>query len=140
MALYLHQPTSSIPSWQRNMAITVTSMALALPMSLQRSLAALSACSLTAVMALALVVAVISLRGVQALQQPDGWRIPEGVELWHWDVTALHAVPVIVFAFQCHVQVVPVHAELSETTTLFGALTGVPAAAQAKLKEWLEAP
>ena len=99
----------------RPAAVLLPAALIMLPLSLQRTMGALAPASTLAVFVMALTSGAIALR---ALQAPAA-AAPEATPEARGALAALAAVPIMVFAYQCHVQAVPIFTELSSRPRLW---------------------
>jgi amino acid permease len=100
---------STLPTWllTRTAAVLMPAVSIMLPLSLQRTMGALAPASSLAVAVMALTCAAIALRSMQdTAAAAHSARHPVG------GLGMLAAVPIMVFAYQCHVQAVPIFREL----------------------------
>lgn len=119
----------------RRAIIVFSSTLIILPLSLQRTMGALAGVSSLAVTAMLGTTFVVVGKAVAAFSaggggpslSPGAW-LPDGVVLFNWDATAFLAAPVMVFAYHCHVQAVPIFLELTDTPTLNPCAPAAPAA------------
>lgn len=63
-------------------------------------------------------------KGLYVLRANGAAKAMERIALSHLSIDAIPAIPVMVFAYHCHVQAVPIYYELTDDPKLFTALTG----------------
>ena len=103
--------SAGIPWWaSRHFAIAVVASFLVTPLSLLREMSRLAPASAMALMALAYTALAIMFDGItRSSSAADG----VSAVAFRMDVDSISAVPIIVFAFQCHIQVLAIFSELS---------------------------
>jgi solute carrier family 38 (sodium-coupled neutral amino acid transporter), member 7/8 len=120
-------PHDSVPEWlgARQIMILLPAVTVMLPLSLLRSMGALAASSTLAVGVMAATTLIIVSKAAAAVVAPDdppaqhsgaAW---ERVDMFTFDVTTFTAMPVMIFAYHCHVQAVPIYYELTESPKLW---------------------
>jgi amino acid permease len=112
LSVHLVQKCPVITS--RWLSIVVPSSFIILPLSLLPDMGALAPTSALAVASIAMATAtIVGKLFFREQARPDGVPImPPGAVAFNWN-GMLNAIPIIVFAYQCHVQSVQIHAELS---------------------------
>ena len=116
----------------RDAIVVVTSVFVLLPLSLLRRTESLGPASTLTIVALAYTVAAVIFEATRAFRGDDdddddaterwGWDPADGtatvagrtVDLWRFDAGTVLALPVFVFAFQCHIQILSIYAELRD--------------------------
>lgn len=116
----------------RDVVVVVTSVFVLLPLSLLRRTESLGPASTLTIVALAYTVAAVIFEAARAFRGEDddetvaadrwGWDLTDGtatvagrtVDLWRVDSGTVLALPVFVFAFQCHIQILSIYAELRD--------------------------
>ena len=92
----------------RRLIIVVVALLVILPMCLPRDLGALAWVSMAAVVGFIFTAIAVVTRGTQIVQRrPQDIRY-DNVALFHWDFQALFAIPIVVFGFNCHANVVTI--------------------------------
>lgn len=92
----------------RRLIITFIGVVVILPMCFPRQLGALAWVSIGAVVGFVFTAVAIVVRGSAIVHaRPVEFRY-EHVALFHWDIRALFAIPIVVFGFNCHANVVTV--------------------------------
>uniref|UniRef100_A0A7S0RPD5 Amino acid transporter transmembrane domain-containing protein n=1 Tax=Chlamydomonas leiostraca TaxID=1034604 RepID=A0A7S0RPD5_9CHLO len=112
------------PLAHRNMIITVLGVVVLLPLCMLKRLGHLSSVSTAAVCGFLFTAGVIMVSGVRAALQRGS--VLEGVELFRFDAGALYAIPIIVFGFNCHANVVSIFSELASTPDVLMSASLVP--------------
>jgi amino acid permease len=122
------------PLCSRALAVSAPALAIMLPLSLQRSMGALADASTLAVFILAVTAGSIAVRAVLHMQADGSDMLLRDTgaqgQLASGDGHAAHferhnswaafaAVPIMVFAYQCHVQAVPIFWELERQPALW---------------------
>lgn len=99
----------------RWLSIVAPASAIILPLSLLPNMGALAPTSVMAVAAITFATAsIVGKLFISIISRPEGAPIlSPDEELINWDETALHAIPIMVFAYQCHVQSVPIYSEMT---------------------------
>ncbi|BDA50337.1 Putative sodium-coupled neutral amino acid transporter 7 [Coccomyxa sp. Obi] len=109
----------------RRFVITTIGMLLILPMCFPRELGALAWVSMAAVIGFMYTAIVIVIRGTEMVMERGDLH---DVKLFRWSFDALFAVPIVVFGFNCHANVVTIFTELDKKPALLiGALPADPA-------------
>lgn len=116
-------PYTDLPSWAmtRWASVMLPSLIIILPLSMLRNIGALAPTSGLAVAAMTFTSAVITFKLAVAVVHgatSDGEPIMQGVSQWQLSASMLNAIPIMVFAYQCHVQAVPIYAELTGAPSL----------------------
>mmetsp|Transcript_41652 Transcript_41652/g.98758 ORF Transcript_41652/g.98758 Transcript_41652/m.98758 type:complete len:480 (+) Transcript_41652:201-1640(+) len=103
--------------WSRRWVdVTLPGVVICLPLCLTRSLGALSAVSSLAVVALAYTTAVIVTMSLGEIKNNP--QVLHEAELIRISSDSIHALPMMVFAFQCHTTVVQIFTELEDQPSL----------------------
>ncbi|EIE22920.1 hypothetical protein COCSUDRAFT_47742 [Coccomyxa subellipsoidea C-169] len=109
----------------RRFVITTIGLLLILPMCFPRDLGALAWVSMAAVIGFMYTAIVIVIRGTEIVMEREDLS---DVKLFRWTFDALFAVPIVVFGFNCHANVVTIFTELDKKPALLiGALPADPA-------------
>lgn len=116
-------PYCDLPLWamSRWVSVMLPSLFIILPLSMLRNIGALAPTSGLAVAAMTFTSAAITFKLVMAASRgttSDGDPIMQGVSRWRLSPSMLNAIPIMVFAYQCHVQAVPIYAELTGSPSL----------------------
>ena len=120
---YVIQPLH-LPRWlaARQIMILLPALTIMLPLSLQRSLGALASASTVAVAVMMFTTVIVAVKAALAAAagvDGDGEAFLEGVSLFKFDSRTFAAMPVMIFAYHCHVQAVPIYFELTDRPRLF---------------------
>ncbi|MEW5297319.1 MAG: hypothetical protein WDW36_000536 [Sanguina aurantia] len=100
------------PWLDRQFIILLLSSLVILPVCFFRKITALSSLSSIAVAGFVYTALAVVYSGLQlAAARPPG-RHWEGMQLVKWDLQALYAIPIVVFGFNCHANVVTIFSEL----------------------------
>lgn len=95
--------------------ISVIGLFLLLPLSLKRNFSDLQWVSYIAIMSIGYIMVAVLIRSIQSFEQND-WKVFEEVKYFPSDFSSvMNAIPVISFAFVCHLQVCEVAKELGQT-------------------------
>lgn len=116
-------PYFDLPLWamSRWVSVMLPSLFIILPLSMLQNIGALAPTSGLAVAAMTFTSAAITFKLVMAASRgttSDGDPIMQGVSQWRLSTSMLNAIPIMVFAYQCHVQAVPIYAELTGSPSL----------------------
>jgi solute carrier family 38 (sodium-coupled neutral amino acid transporter), member 7/8 len=106
----------------RQVMILIPAFAIMLPLSLQRSLGSLATASTVAVGVMMFTTVVIIGKCVYSMYtgiDGDGRPFLAGVSMFKFDIATFAAMPVMIFAYHCHVQAVPIYFELVDNPKLF---------------------
>jgi hypothetical protein len=119
---YVIQPLKLPPILAaRQIMILIPALSIMLPLSLQRSLGSLATASTVAVGVMMFTTAVIlgkCFYGMYTGIDGDGRPFFEGVSAFKFDIATFAATPVMIFAYHCHIQAVPIYFELVDSPTL----------------------
>lgn len=116
---HVHLPLWATTRWA---SVMLPSIFVILPLSLLRNIGALAPTSSLAVAAMTFTSGAIVFKLVMAAVQGDiqiGELNMQDVQYWNISPSMLNAIPIMVFAYQCHVQAVPIYAELTGSPSLF---------------------
>ena len=113
----LYLPRGSL-ACNQNVMVPIVSSLLVLPLSLNRSMASLSKVSIICPLSGIFLAVVVVWKSVAGLEGRD-WHLPEGHVLVETDRKTLMTLPVMIFAFQCHLQVTQICSELKENVPMF---------------------
>ena len=115
----IYGPTEVPPI--RWVSILIPSTLIILPLSLLPSMAALAATSTLALAVYCFNIASVASQFIRSAgsRAPDVPIIPTHAEAYHWKLEAIKAIPIMIFAYQCHVQSVPIFAEMTPAASLF---------------------
>ena len=104
----------------RWLSILIPSALIILPLSLLPSMAALAATSTLALAVYSFNIAAVASEfiGAAASAIPGAPIIPTHSEPFHWKLEAVKAIPIMIFAYRCHVQSVPIFAEMASAPRL----------------------
>eukprot|EP00854_Cymbomonas_tetramitiformis_P015407 gene15407-18234_t len=107
-------------SWMysRQTVITLITAFAVTPLSLLRTLNALTAASTSAVICLLFSTVAIAISAKDAVHDLGKGHLTEGVKMMKLDHQFIEALPILLFAFQCHIQVVQVFLELEACPSL----------------------
>ncbi|KAK9804447.1 hypothetical protein WJX73_002133 [Symbiochloris irregularis] len=96
----------------RRLIIAAAGLIIILPMCFPRELGALAWVSMAAVIGFVFTAIAVVIRGTELVRQrPEATRY-DGVALFHFDFKALSAIPIVVFGFNSHANVVTIMTEL----------------------------
>uniref|UniRef100_A0A7S3VGS3 Amino acid transporter transmembrane domain-containing protein n=1 Tax=Dunaliella tertiolecta TaxID=3047 RepID=A0A7S3VGS3_DUNTE len=107
----------------RRIVISFVGLGVLYPLCCLRRLGHLSLVSVFAVLGFMYTSGIVLYQGGKVATERHDFM--EGVELFHFNIKALYAIPIVVFGFNCHANVVAVFTELSEAPDLLFA--GMPA-------------
>ena len=93
---------------ERRVLITGIGLLVVLPMCFPRNLGALAWVSITAVLGFVFVVIAVMLRSTQIVKQRFPGHRWDSTARINFDLQALSAVPIVVFGFNCHANVVTI--------------------------------
>eukprot|EP00892_Ulva_mutabilis_P010552 jgi/Ulvmu1/786/UM010_0160.1 len=103
----------------RALVILVPGLTVMLPISLQRSMLSLAPASTAALCVMIFTTGIIVVKALCKLWAVGVAASLAPVKLFNVSVSAIPAIPVMVFAYHCHVQAVPIYYELSDDPRLF---------------------
>lgn len=106
---------------RRQIMILFPALTIMLPLSLQRSMGSLATASTVAVGVMMCTTVIIIVKCVMAAASGldgDGEPFMEAVSLFEFDMRTFAAMPVMIFAYHCHVQAVPIYFELTDNPSL----------------------
>ena len=113
----LYFPHSAL-AWNQNVVVPVISSLTVLPLSLNRSMASLSKVSIICPLSGIFLAVVVVSKSLGSLREHD-WHLPEGHVGMQTNRETLMTLPVMIFAFQCHLQVTQICSELVENVPMF---------------------
>lgn len=100
-----------LPAWAANRRHIVLALSATLfPLCLPRNLTALDKLNQVAILGFLFGAGLVVYRGFQVALERE--HLLEGVSLFRFDRLTLHAIPIVVFGFNCHSTVVSVYSEL----------------------------
>jgi solute carrier family 38 (sodium-coupled neutral amino acid transporter), member 7/8 len=105
----------------RQFMIIIPGLTIMLPLSLQRSMGSLATASTLAVGVMVLTTVVIFAKAAAAFASgtdDEGADILSHVALYKLDVHTFAAMPIVIFAYHCHIQSVPIYFELTDRPSL----------------------
>jgi hypothetical protein len=124
----LSKLSSDLPEFlsSRWLSVITPALLIILPLSLLPNMAALAAASTLAFAVYSFNIATVACEFIRSVNsRPDGSpMIPPDAEWVHWNFEAIKAVPIMMFAYQCHVQSVPIFAEMTITPRLLPCCSG----------------
>ena len=121
-------PRLQLPLWatDRWVSVLLPAFLIILPLSMLRNIGALAPTSGLAVAAMTFTAATITFKMIMALARGTtsaGQPIMQDVVQWRLSASMLNAIPIMVFAYQCHVQAVSIYAELTSSPSLLPCLS-----------------
>eukprot|EP00892_Ulva_mutabilis_P003484 jgi/Ulvmu1/1507/UM011_0237.1 len=116
-------PHVELPLWAvtRWASVLLPAFLIILPLSMLQNIGALAPTSGLAVTAMSFTSATIAVKLLLAIARgttSSGETIMNGVDEWNLRPAMLNAIPIMVFAYQCHVQAVPIYADLTASPSL----------------------
>ncbi|CAK0787069.1 hypothetical protein CVIRNUC_010285 [Coccomyxa viridis] len=99
----------------RRLVITLVTFVIILPLCFPRELGALAWVSMAAVIGFIYTAVVVVIRGSQIAAERGDFS---DVKLFNWSFDALFAIPIVVFGFNCHANVVTIFTELDRSPAM----------------------
>jgi solute carrier family 38 (sodium-coupled neutral amino acid transporter), member 7/8 len=110
---------------RRQIMILFPALTIMLPLSLQRSMGSLATASTVAVGVMMFTTVIVIVKCVMAAASGldgDGEPFMEAVSLFRFDLRTFASMPIMIFAYHCHVQAVPIYFELTDNPSLCSCL------------------